>query len=134
MKTGTVKGESLAKRILDKIKHSALFEMLFNPSSGMVIDPDEVDTEQQIRDLSASTGMSKKEILNIDAAFNKANGDLLDLQTKVTKVPEEPKDSPNPFAVDEEELLRDETESNGSNGGGKEQDEKDQDKGRELGE
>lgn len=114
MKTGTVKSESLLNKILDIIKHSALFEMFFNPSSGMVVNPDEVDTEKQIKDLSASTGMSEKDLLNIDAAFNNANGNLETLEKVVAKVPEEPKDAPNPFAVDEEDLILD-SDANSSN-------------------
>ena len=71
-----VKKQSILSKILDKIKHTALFEMFFDPSAGMVIDPDEVDTEKQIQDLSASTGMSEKDLLHIDAAFNEAAGNL----------------------------------------------------------
>lgn len=105
MKPGTVKQQSLFSKLIDKIKHSALFEMFFDSTSGMVIDPDEVDTEKQIKDLSASTGMSEKDLLNIDAAFNGAQSNLEGLQKVVEKVPEEPKESHNPFAVDEEDLL-----------------------------
>ena len=127
MKTGEVKSQSLLSKLLDKIKHSALFEMFFDPTSGMVVDPDEVDTEKQIKDLSASTGMSEKEIINIDAAFNEARGNLMEKAKEVEKIPEEKKESRNPFAVDEEDLLLEDDEP--------EQDEKKRDNsGREIGE
>ena len=105
MKPGTVKQQSLFSKLIDKIKHSALYEMFFDSTAGMVIDPDEVDTEKQIKDLSASTGMSEKDLLNIDAAFNEAAGNLDEKAKEVEKIPEEPKESHNPFAVDEEDLI-----------------------------
>ena len=105
MKAGEVKKQSILSKLLEKIKHSALYEMFFDPTAGMVIDPDEVDTEKQIKDLSASSGMSEKEIINIDSAFNEARGILMEKAKEVEKIPEEPKESRNPFAVDEEDLI-----------------------------
>ena len=129
MKAGTVKNESIFHKLLDKIKHSTLFEMFFNPSAGSVTEPGEVTTEEQMRDLAASSDMSEKEVFNIDAAFNSANGNLDSLKKVVEKIPEEPKDEPNPFAVDEEDLLLEE-DNNSSSSGSKEPKEND----REIGE
>ena len=122
-----VKKQSIFSKILDKIKHTALFEMFFDPSAGMVIDPDEVDTEKQIQDLSASTGMSEKDLLNIDAAFNQAAGNIEEKAKEVEKIPDEPKESNNPFAVDEQDLIMGDDESEGSGS----KDEKNHDRERE---
>ena len=133
MKDNTVKQQSLLSKIAHFLRHNALVEMFLDPAAGMVVDPEEVDTEKQIKDLSAATGVSEKDLLNIDAQFNGAHSNLEGLTKQVEKIPDEPKESKNPFAVDPEDLNLD-GDAHNTNRGSKKKSKSKQAVEKELGE
>lgn len=96
--------KSLFSKLINKIKSFALVDMIFNPDSGVVISPDNVDTETQVKNLANSTGSSVNEIMSYEAAFNRARSNMGDLLDEVSKIPVEHKESINPFKVEESEL------------------------------
>ena len=77
MKTVTIEKESLLKRLINKIKSTALGNMFLNSDSGMTVDSDELDPETRINILAnGSDTTTIEEMKEIDKAF-KANNLLL---------------------------------------------------------
>ena len=96
--------KSLLNKLIDKLKNTALFNIFLNPEAGMVVSSEDLSSKDSIAQLATTTGMSEREIANIDRAFNEADFSLSGIRGEVTKIPEEKKESVNPFKVDESEL------------------------------
>ena len=99
--------KNLIDKLVSKLKNTALFNIFLNPESGMVISSEDLSSEDSIAQLAATTDMSEREISNIDRAFNEADFSLSGIRNEVTKIPEDKKESVNPFKVDESELNHD---------------------------
>lgn len=95
---------SLFNKLINLIKNSALFDMFFNANSGIVISSEDLSSEEQVKRLAADTGEDISTIMGFEAAFNEATNNLQTLQNAVTKIPPDPKESVNPFKVNEEDL------------------------------
>lgn len=105
MKTVAVKeNKSFFSKLIDKIKNSALFSMAFDENYGMVISSEETKTEKQIQGLAQSANISEKELMSIEAEFNKASSNNKALEDTVSKIPSIKKESSNPFKVENEDL------------------------------
>lgn len=107
MKTITVGKKSLFGKLIDALKNTALYDILFNESSGMVIDSESTDTIGQVESLAQVSGMSAAEVMNIEAEFNKALSNMETLETTIQRIPQEKENSKNPFAVSEKDLNHD---------------------------
>ncbi|MCI8291080.1 MAG: hypothetical protein HFJ25_02335 [Clostridia bacterium] len=102
-----VEKKSLFSKLIDKLKNTALYDILFNESAGMVINSENTDTIMQVESLAQVSGMSAAEVMSIEAEFNKANSRMEPLETIVQRVPQEKDNSKNPFAVNEKDLNHD---------------------------
>lgn len=107
MKTVTAEKKSLFSKLIDKLKNTALYDILFNESAGMVIDSENTDTIMQVESLAQVSGMSAAEVMSIEAEFNKANSRMEPLETIVQRVPKEKDNPKNPFAVNNIDLIYD---------------------------
>lgn len=96
--------KNLIDKLINRLKNTALFNIFLNPEAGMVVSSEDLSSEDSISQLATTTGMSEREITNIDRAFNEADFSLSGIRNEVTKIPEEKKESVNPFKVDESEL------------------------------
>lgn len=105
MKTVTIEKESLLKRLINKIKSTALGNIFLNSDSGMTVDSDELDPETRINILAnGSDTTTIEEMKEIDKAFKAAQ------EAADKKAPKDPvikKESSNPFHVDEADLIHD---------------------------
>ncbi len=105
-----MESKSLLKRILDKFKKTALFSIFLDPEAGQVIPEEDKNPEERIKSLADSTGTSRDEIADIEKAFNAAAKSLRGITAETTRIPDEKRNSKNPFKVDESELVLDEAE------------------------
>lgn len=108
MKTVSVGDKkSLFSKLIDKLKQTALYDILFSESAGIVINSENTDTMAQVESLAQASQMSTQEVMSIEAEFNKANNHMEQLETTVQSVPEEQPISKNPFAVSKNDLNHD---------------------------
>lgn len=107
MKTVTTEKESLFRKIIDKLKNTALYDILFSESAGMVINSEDTDTMKQVESLAQASQMSTEEVMHIEAEFNKAHNRMETLENAIQSVPEEQTTSKNPFAVSKKDLNHD---------------------------
>ena len=105
-----MESKSLLKRILDKLKNTALFSIFLDPEAGQVIPDGDNDPHARISSLAHSTGTPRDEIANIDKAFSEAAQSLSRMTAETSRIPNETRNSRNPFKVDESELVPDEAE------------------------
>lgn len=108
MKTVSVGDKkSLFSKLIDKLKQTALYDILFSESAGIVINSENTDTMAQVESLAQASQMSTQEVMSIEAEFNKANNHMEQLETTVQSIPEEQPISKNPFAVSKNDLNHD---------------------------
>lgn len=103
----TIEKKSLLSKLIDAFKNTAFYNIFLNETSGLDIDPNEIDPEQQITYLANTSGCSREEIKSIEAAFKQANERMEPLETVVSSVPQENKNSSNPFKVNDSDLNHD---------------------------
>lgn len=103
----TIEKKSLISKLIDAFKNTAFYNIFLNENSGLVVDPNEIDPEEQISYLADVSGCSREEIKSIEAAFKQANERMEPLVTKVSSIPQESKNSANPFRVNDSDLNHD---------------------------
>lgn len=103
----TIEKKSLLSKIIDAFKNTALYNIFLNENSGLDMSSDEIDPEQQIEYLAQNSDCSKDEIRAIEAAFKTAAKSVEPLQERVYSVPQESKQSENPFKVNATDLNHD---------------------------
>ncbi len=103
----TLAKKTLLSKLIDAFKTTAFYNIFLNENSGLAIDPDEIDPEQQIEYLAQNSDCSKDEIRAIEAAFKSATKSIEPLQERVYSIPQESKHSTNPFKVDDKDLNHD---------------------------
>lgn len=103
----TMEKKSLLSKIIDAFKNTAFYNIFLNENSGLDISSDEIDPEQQIEYLAQNSDCSKDEIRAIEAAFKNAAKSVEPLQERVYSIPQEAKQSANPFRVNDKDLNHD---------------------------
>lgn len=99
--------KSFFSKIIDSIKTTALYDMFFNESAGMVIDSEQTDTMGQVESLAQVSGMTTAEIMSIEAAFNSARSNIKPLADRIQTIQQEQKNPVNLFSVNKKDLNHD---------------------------
>lgn len=99
----TMEKQSFLQKLINRIKNSSLYYMVNSPDVE-VTSSEEIDTEEKISKLAQSTNTSAEEIWKIERAFNESENSLYDIEEEMLRIPEDEKDSSNPFKVPKDSL------------------------------
>lgn len=99
--------KSIFSRLIDALRNSILSDILVNEEAGQVITPDELDSESRVNKLAHDTNTSEKDMWIYERQFNEALSSIDTLEKEISKLPQDKKESNNPFKVDESELSHD---------------------------
>ena len=86
----TLEKKTLLSKLIDAFKNTAFYNIFLNENSGLAIDPDEIDPEQQIEYLAQNSDCSKDEIRAIEAAFKKKTKYLIHRVKSIPRIPPTP--------------------------------------------
>ncbi len=99
----TMEKQSFLQKLIHRIKNSSLYYMINSPDVE-VTSSEEIDTEEKISKLAESTNTSAEEIWRIERAFNESENSLYGIEEEMLRIPEDEKDSSNPFKVPKDSL------------------------------